>query len=305
MQVNLIDTPQLRAMIDEELAGAPAALQPWLPILRRFLRRYLPEAGFARKARPRKVDPEWAQVYFARGARLDRLGRRGMEHARDFTASFLDDVADVAKIAESSDHPIKREAAALLRSLPHWRGGSDRGRASISRIIGRFSSRAHRAWLRTNRCTPFCEPAVVRAGSLTGQRCTTIEEVLRLGAEARNCLAWLNARHMRILEGQEMIWSLRSAGNLVAVLCTRPDPVPKIVELYGPHNRVGVSGYGADLAAWCEEAGLLVSRDCRILLADILPPHLILSEADEDELTLDDILALESDDEEILDELYV
>lgn len=101
-----------------------------------------------------------------------------------------------------------------------------------------------------------------------------------------------------------MIWSLRADGNLVAVLCTRPDPAPKIVELYGPHNRIVVSGYGADLVAWCEEAGLLVSRDCRILLADILPLHLILPEADEDELTLDDILALESNDEEIPDEFY-
>lgn len=194
---------------------------------------------------------------------------------------MVDHLVEIASVARDDGHPLRTEAAALLRSLPHaGRPASGPNAPIIARIRG-FHRRARTARLREMRHNPICAPEASHAGSLTGTRCTTINAVMNLGREAGNCLASPMKRHLGIEAGEEDIWALRSPERLVAVLAIRTEP-RRLVELSGRDNEIGVSGHGGDLADWCQAAGVMVSRRCRIRLTDILPANLALPEAFDD-----------------------
>lgn len=281
MTLNLIDTPEFHALIDRELAAAASVLSPWLPGVRSFLRRHLLGPNHATRTRPSSLDPEWVRTRFAQGELLHRLGKQGLRRAALDVGQMVDLLVEIASVAREPGHPFGPEAAALLRSLSHVRRPANGANALVIAQINAFPRRARTALLRARRHQPICAPETIRAGSLTGTRCTTMNEVLNLGSEARNCLASPLQRHLGIQAGEEEIWALRSPERLVAVLAIRLEP-RRLVELSGPDNKTGVSGHGADLADWCRAAGVMVSRRCQIRLADILPPQMTLPEAFED-----------------------
>ncbi|WP_146113069.1 hypothetical protein [Paracoccus yeei] len=282
MTLNLVNISDFHALIDEELAEADPVLTPWKPNARRFLRRHLLDCSHAIRVHPSGSDPEWMHERVAEGKVLHRLEKRHLRQARVNVGQMVDNLAEVAAVADDPDHPLGRQAASLLRSLPHA------GRPKVGRVapvvaqVRAFPERARNALLRTNRHKPICRPETIKAGGLTGTRCTTIREVLSLGSEARNCLASPMKRHLGIQTGEEEIWALRSANDLVAVLAIKNDP-RRLVELKGPDNVASVSGHGADLADWCRAIGVLVSRRCEIRLTDILPAQIALPEEFEDE----------------------
>lgn len=281
MTLNLIDTVELHALIDRELAGAPSILSPWLPGVRRFLRKQFPSPDHATLARPSSLDPEWVRMRFAQGERLHRLGRQGLRRTGLDLGEMVDRLVEIAAVASEPGHPLRPEAAALLRSLPHARRRANGRAAPAVAQVNAFSHRARTALIRATRHQPICAPETICAGLLTGARCTTMDEVLNLGSEAGNCLASPMKRHLGIQAGEEEIWALRSPEGLVAVLAIRLDP-RRLVELSVLDNEAGMSGHGADLANWCRAAGVMVSRRCRIRLTDLLPPQMALPEASED-----------------------
>lgn len=98
------------------------------------------------------------------------------------------------------------------------------------------------------------QPAVVPVGSLTGTRCVSVDDIIRLGREARNCLADQEGLWSAFVEGRTDVWSLRDGGRLVAVI--EASQGGRIMEVLGPANRpIGLAEAGL-VARFCMTAGL-------------------------------------------------
>lgn len=279
MSLNIIDFSVLSTAIDEALSGA-SELQPWRTQVRKPLMRTLLSGWRPTAARRRKADPDWAHRAFDRKERLYRLGDR-LPEALDELRKLIDGLCEIARIAGDRRHPMQMGAERFFRSLNHWRPRSSdhwvyswRFETQMGPLIEKFRERADNAWCRMHKDLPFAVVKEVRAGALIGTRCTTIAEITALGRDARNCLAELHGTHSAFARREQDIWALRVEGRLIAILRTTLIPDPIAVELLGPRNRVGVSGYGQDLVAWLIRAEIKVDRECQIRLVDLLPTSL-------------------------------
>ena len=182
MRPDIINAPALQDAIDELLEGASPALQGHLPALRAGIRRGLESHESVRKARRRESDPDWAQRKFAEGRTLHRFFR---DDLCDWEINdLLDELKQVAGIAVSGG-ALAADAAAFLRGLAHGREGVDGISSSAHALLGR----AETAALRARRHEALRQPVDVEAGSLFGTKCVSIKDIIRLGREARNCLA--------------------------------------------------------------------------------------------------------------------
>lgn len=277
MYPNLIDAPALFAAVEEALANAAPPLKPWRSYLRNPLYRALLARAIPATAKRRRSDPEWAQRAFDRKERLYRLGDR-LDAVAAKLPDLMDDLTRIGSISSRPEHPMRMEATRFLRSLPHWkpevvrRGRRKTGfHPQLHWLAMEFLDRADTAWCRVYRGVHFGEPCVRQIGALTGTRCTSIDEIVSLGREARNCLADIHQTHLQFYRGREEIWSLRAGDDLVAILRVELEPEPVITELLGPGNEVSVAGYGNDLIQWLVTVGIKVGVDCRIRLVDLMP----------------------------------
>lgn len=236
------------------------ALHDHTTTLRACLRRAAEGHRSVRKAHRRKADPDWAQRKFEGGAPLHRFdeGRRG--ELVGLIRDQLDGLGRVAGMAAQGG-PFAREAAAVLRGLPHHRGDL----RSLGHQAAGLIERAGVAGLRARRHEALRPPAAVAAGPLVGTRCVSIEEVMRLGRRARNCLATRDESWRRLAEGERDYWSLREGDRLVAVLEVGR-PGGEVVEALGPANATVGLRDARDVARFCEAAGLRIGAGCAGLL---------------------------------------
>jgi hypothetical protein len=247
MPPDIINAPALQDAIDEFLEGAPLALQGHLPALRVGLRRGLESHESVRKARRRKNDPDWAQRKFAEGHTLHRFFRGDMSNWE--ITDLLKYLSQVAGIAASGG-ALAAEAAAFLRGLAHSKEGIDDIGASARALL----ERAETAALRARRHEALRQPVNVAAGSMVGMKCVSIDDITRLGREARNCLADNEEHWKSFASGQTDIWSLRDSGHLVAVLEVLQDG--RVTEVFGPRNASIELAAVGQVAAFCQTAGL-------------------------------------------------
>ncbi len=247
MRPDIINAPALQNAVDEFLEGTPPALRGHLPALRAGLHRGLESHESVRKAHRRKSDPDWAQRKFAEGRTLHRFFR---EDLSDWEINDLfDELKQVAGIA-ASDGALAAEAAALLRGLTHGREDIDGISSSAQALLGRVEIAA----LRARRHEALRQPVDVAAGSLVGTKCVSIEDITRLGREARNCLADDEEYWKSFASGRIDIWSLRDGNRLVAILEARQDG--RVTEVFGPRNAPIKLVAVSQVAAFCEVAEL-------------------------------------------------
>lgn len=266
MQRDIINAPTLKEEIDRILGNAPLALQAHFPTLRAGLRRAMETHDSVRKAHRRKSDPEWAQVKFAEGRPLFRFFPDDLHDWE--IEDLLDDFARLATIAAEGG-PLAREVGRFLRGLAH--GRKDLG--DLGGAARRLLKRRENVVLRANRHRALRQPNSVVAGSLNGVRCVSIEDIIRLGREARNCLADTQEYWKSFFEGQTDIWSLRNGDRLVAVLETDQNSTVKGV--FGPANEPTGPAEAHGIARFCEVAGLSLERTDLDLLPEFAAPAVV------------------------------
>lgn len=160
-----------------------------------------------------------------------------------------------------------------MRLLQHWQPHKrPRYGGPFDYLVDTFCRRATAAYLSTRQDERLTMPQTICGGALTGTLCTTLREVRALGREGRNCLARWNDSHTAVLRGDDQIWIPRNAQGIIAILRVKTRPTPMVIELLRPHNRFVVSGAGEDLIRWLTRAALQVGQNCRIPLADVVPP---------------------------------
>lgn len=266
MRRDIINDDALRTAIKELLEGAPPALQGHLPALRISLRRGLEGHESVRQARRRKGDPDWAQKKFAEGHALHRFFRSDLEDWE--ITGLLDDLEQIAGIAAGGGG-IAGEAAAFLRGLTHCRDNIDGMNASARTLLKRAETMA----LRAKRYEALRHPVEVVTGSLVGTKCVSIDDIVKLGREARNCLDDEKAYWKSFVSGRTDIWSLRESGRLVAVLQARQDG--PVTEAFGPGNaKIGLTA-ACQVATFCQAAGLRLEKAGLDLLPDFAKSPLI------------------------------
>lgn len=265
MRPDIINAPALQDAIDEFLEGAPPALRG-LPALRAALQKGLEKHESVRKARRRKSDPDWAQRKFVEGRTLHRFFR---DDLCDWEINDLfDELAQVVEISTGGG-ALAAEAAAFLRRLAHSREGVDDISASAHALL----RRAETAALRARRHEALRQPVDVATASLVGTKCVSIEDITRLGREARNCLADNEEYWKSFASDRTDIWSLRNGGRLVAILEARRDG--RVTEVFGPRNApIGLAAVG-QVAAFCQAAELELEGAGLDLLPDFAGPPLI------------------------------
>lgn len=266
MRPDIINAPALQDAIDKLLEDAPLALQTYMSALRPALRRALETHDSVRRARRRKSDPDWAQAKFAQGQTLYRF----------FPDDFLDwEVEDWAEelgpLAEvvSARGPGWREAASFLRGLPH----QDRSLDDLRREARGLLRRAESAALRARRDEALRQPANVAVKSLTGTRCVSVQDIIRLGREAGNCLTDNEEHWKTFVEGQTDVWSLRQEGRLIAVIEAAQDG--RVTEVLGPGNQPIGPAEAGPVASFCRAAGLTLTGSGSNLRPEFADPAVI------------------------------
>lgn len=280
MTRRFIDPHRLDAAIAQQLALTPPVLAPYRRTLTRLCRRHLPELVTGHRAQFEAGDPAWAQEAMAAGAVLFRLGDAGALTARSIVARFSLDIERLILVASDSSHPHRARAQRLLRGLAHWRrdnhvsaagwswfGETDpTGGLSITLGLAHFLTDADRAMTCVQADRITLPPGRVDAGRLIGTRARSCAELRRLGGEARNCLARAAEASSRLVEGHSL-WALRtSEGQLVAIAEVDAEGVLRDVQ--GPGNSDHWSGYGPDIALWCNASGVQVDPAIMVPLAE-------------------------------------
>lgn len=266
MRRDIINAPALQDAIDELLEGALPTLQNYLPALRVSLYRGLESHESVRKARRRKSDPDWAQRKFAEGRALYRFFRDDLS---DWEINdLLDNLKQVAEIA-TSGRGLATDAATFLRGLAHRREKID----DINAATRTFLERTETAALRARRHEALRQPVDVAMDALVGAKCVSIDDIIKLGREARNCLADKEDYWKSFASGRTDIWSLRDGNRLVAVLQAKVGGF--VTEVFGPKNiPIGVVG-ASRIVAFCKAAGLQLEGAGLDLLPDFAGPLLI------------------------------
>ena len=264
MPVDIINVPALHAAVEAALAAAPDVLRPHAPGLRAALRRVAAQHCSVRPAHRRRADPGWAQTGFDAGRPLHRFAER---EAAALTEDLGDLVALLAQVARIAG-PGAAEAAAFLRGLPHRRYDL----SDLTEAAETVLDRARTLRLLAGRHALVRAPAEVGADGLVAIRCRSLDAVIRLGREARNCLADLERYWQRFDHGDLDLWAVREADTLVAVLAVAGT---RVREAFGPGNAVVPLDRVQAVARVCARAGWTVHDGCEGLLPEYVGPILV------------------------------
>lgn len=259
---DIINAPALQFAIDEALEGLPPVLRGHRSVLGTAFRQAAQRHQNVRIARRRKTDPGWAQRKFVEGKTLYRFQERERDDLISTIREQFDDLEQVAVLA-ASDSPLRSDAAAFLRGLPHRAGELD----EIGTAAWQITDRAQVAALRARRYEALRQSAEVTAGDLIATLCVSIDAVIRLGREAGNCLAKSETHWRRVAEGESDIWSIRNGNRVVAVLeVDRNDR--RVMQAQGPGN-VAISARDIhQVAQFCRTSEFSVDEDCDGLLSE-------------------------------------
>lgn len=253
---DIINAPALRKAIDDCLADIPGPLAPYREVVVGWLHRAAPFHSDVKRAHRRKSDPAWAQAKFDAGVQLWRYVPDRNCATEDFR-SALEDAARLAIIAADTD-PVSYQAARLLRSLAH-------GATRLNQLCGvaaELEHQARRDRLRRNRDLPMRSPLVLCEGNITGTRCATINDIVKLGRETRNCLNdSVDKYHFAFAQSRTDIWALRDGDRLVAVLEVSL-PRNSVLQVRGPRNFSLTLDDARDVARFCRAAALKVGKTC-------------------------------------------
>lgn len=270
MSRDIINAPELQEAIEEALSATPAALRDYQPGLRAYLRRAAESHESIRRAHRRKSDPAWAQTKFDEGRVLYRLYARDRDELVEDLRNQFDELVQVAVLARDERASIQRNSAAFLKSLPHRRGTI----RDLGREAWRLVEQAETAALRARRHEIIRPPAQLSAGSLHGTRCASIDEVVRLGRTARNCLSDNKDYWKQFASGEIDIWSLHDGDRLVAALEVKRAS-NQVAEAFGPSNATIGLHDARDVTRFCTVAGFGIGRGCEGLLTEFATPYLV------------------------------
>ena len=272
---DIINAPALQSAIDDALEGLPPALWGHRSALRAGLAKAAERHASVRMAKRRKCDPGWAQRKFADGNRLYRFHERERNDLIQEIKDQFEDLAQVGVLAKG-DGPLRADAAAFLRGLPH----RDDDLYEIGKAAWQIFERARVVALRSRRHEVLREPAQMPSGELIATLCISIDAVIRLGRDARNCLANSEAHWRRVADGHSDIWSIREGDRLVAVLEVARDD-RRVVEAQGTANAAISARDIHPVAQFVRAAGFDVDEECYGLLpefaqAPIVGPTIIV-----------------------------
>lgn len=261
MPVDIVNAPALHAVVETVLDTTPDVLRPHLSGLRAALRRVARAHRSVRPARRRRADLTWAHDKFDAGHPLQRFAEREAAALAEDLGDLVALLADVARVED----PGAAEAAAFLRGLPHPQEGSDDLVDAAETLLGR----ARTLRLLAGRRDLVRAPGEIGTGALVATRCRSLDAVIRLGREARNCLSHVERYWQRFSDGSLDLWALRGAGGPAAVFAVSQG---RIEEVFGPRNTVLGPEQVHAVAQLCARAGWVISDGCEGLLPQFAGP---------------------------------
>ena len=274
---DIINCAALWSAIAAALEGLPPALQIYHPALKTYFHRSSDQHDSIRKARRRKADPGWAHQKFDNGQTLYRFDESRREDLFETIRDQFCNLVKMAVLAQDRAQPMAREAGAFLGGLSHQRDGDLEGPGRGAR---NFLQYAQLAALKARRHQTLREPAERLAGTLTASRCISLDAIIRLGRSAQNCLSESSDHWEDFVSGKIDVWSLCDDVRLVAVLSIN-QATHQVIEAKGPRNRSIAPRYIHDVARFCREGNLGISKDCEGLLAEyaerpVLGPKIVV-----------------------------
>ncbi|MDR6308475.1 hypothetical protein [Pacificitalea manganoxidans] len=272
MSRDIINIGALQSHVDMLLRNASPALKERAPGLRNAMVRIAMHSDSVVRARRRKTDPDWAQTKFKAQSVLYRFQPDRFFDRR--LRALLTVFENVTQLAGSNETGA-RDAQAFLRGVPH------RGR-DIDDLEDRAADlldRAQRAALRARRFETVCAKNRQISGQITAERCTTLDEVIKLGREGQNCLAHDLEYWRNFLAKTRAFWALRGEAGLVAVLevdCERG----AVVAALGPSNEAIGLRHLQDVVRFCLGQGLALGSAGEGLLPEyagdyLVPPRVV------------------------------
>ena len=253
MNRNIINAPDLHRAVDHAMVSLPGSLGAYRSDIRAYLLRASQFNETVKKARRRKNDPDWAQRAFSQGHTLYRFHDDIPEHLSWEIEGLLEDLEATAKLLSNGSSPIKPEVRAFLKSLPHKT-------VEMSDLQKEASGLRHRAQmleLKERRHENLRPASRIERGKTTAHRCASLDEVIKLGRNAKNCLKDDEDHWKRFVRGRSDYWVLRDSRRIMAVLevdrgCGR------IREALG-HDNIKIPLHDArKVVALCKEAGIRI-----------------------------------------------
>ncbi len=267
MRRDIINAPALQNVINKYLeGGTPPPLQGHLTTLKSSLRKAAEHHCSVHRARRRKSDPDWAQRKFTNGHTLYRFDTGDLWFELQM-AQLIKELGEVADIA-SGGGAFSGPANGFLRGLSHTRQRDFDDLLSVSREL---VDRTETAELRAHRYDVIRGPVNIVVGRLAGSLCVSIDNIMRLGREARNCLDDNPDYWKEFRAGDVDFWALRQDDRLIAILkVERRENLA--VEALGPSNTtIGLKDV-RQVAIFCKEAGLQIGTNCDGLRAEYAMP---------------------------------
>ncbi len=267
MRPDVINAPALQEKINEFLEGCPPTLKDYLPTLRVCLRKALERHDCIRKAHKRKNDPTWAKEKFDNGRTLYRFDPERLDDWE--VEAVLDDLEKMAALVAVGG-PASDEAKAFLRGLRHQKLDLDQ----ISGHAHTLNERSEYLALQARRDEQLRPAKSFTSFPLVGHRCESIREIIRLGREAKNCLADEKEYWEKFAAELIDIWHIRDGNRLVAILEVKRAQ-NRVVEAYGPSNMAIRIQEVRHVALFCAEVGFNIGPNCSGLLPDYTAPFLV------------------------------
>jgi hypothetical protein len=267
MRPDIINAPALQNAINELLeGGTPPSLQGHITALKSCLRKAAENHCSVRKARRRKKDPAWAQQKFNDGHTLYRFNKSDewLDHDIKKLVEELNKVAEIALEGGVLSGP----ANAFLRGLSHsGHGDMDELLSSSNELV----NRAEMATYRAQRHDVLRDPACIVVDGFIGSLCVSIDEIIRLGREAKNCLVDSRNYWKGFRARDHDFWAVRQGNRLIAILRVERHE-NRVVEALGPENRTISLNDVRQVATFCKEAGLQIGTTCDGLRAEYAAP---------------------------------
>ena len=265
---DIINAPALECAVDNALEAIPRNLQSRQHELRAYFCRAATGHDSVHQARRRKSDPGWALSKFDGGRTLYRFIDQEGDTLIDAIRELLEELSDVEKIAANRQLPIAREAEALLRGIPHRKDDM----RSFGRAVWNVIRRAQTAALRARSHEVLRSSAELADGNFIGIMCVSLNDIVRLGREARNCLADSEQYWERFIAGKVDIWSLRGPSGLIAVLEIEGT---RVTEILGPKNTTLAVEQAHRVACFCDHVGWIIDQNCEGILSEFAGPVVV------------------------------
>jgi len=270
MSREIINVADLQDTVDEALESAPSGLQVYLSSLRANLRRAAERHGSVRTARRRKSDPLWAQAKFDAGKALYRFDTNNRNDLIKKIVNQFDELDQVAALIQKENPTISHDAAAYLRGLRHQNGTLD----DLGKQAWTLIARSETAILRSRRYEVLRKPVHETVGPLRGVLCLSIDDVMRIGREAQNCLATCEDHWAMFALGDIDFWSIREGNRLVAILKVKRS-INQVAEALGPSNATIDLRDVGNVAQFCATTGLEIGPECVGLLTEYAQPMIV------------------------------